>query len=368
MTKNSVTQEVAQVGAINFGPGNLIPNTWYKHLKLDSGKVNLPAVTILSEIVWWYRPKVERDEATGLNSGNYRKFKGDKLQMTYAKLGEKFGLTKKQCGDACRWLQKKGLITLESRTVLTQEGLTIPHVLFIGVVPEKIAAISEVSVTVGFGSVSVPVCTNPQPTSTNLLPVSTTNTEITTEITTDIIFGQTDLFSSGEQPSVGKKVGSTVDEQFEEFWAIAIRKVAKGGAKKSFKTALKSVDFSTLMTRWEAANKKFAKQAEESGTKEFIKHPTTWLNQNCWEDEDLIQRAEQASLEKHGSASAQATDTEYIDENGYIIVREHGQLGWRTPDDPKSVTNWGYPPNRPYVKHVAVRCPEHLRKTWLDKE
>ena len=128
--------------------GNNIPNAWYQHLKRDGGtkeaKANFPAITILSEIVWWYRPTEQRDEATGQSLEPTRKFKADKLQLSYAAMANKFGMSKRQATDACKYLADKRLITLEFRTLKLPDGRKLNNVLYVEPIPTEIAKISVV--------------------------------------------------------------------------------------------------------------------------------------------------------------------------------------------------------------------------------
>ena len=36
--------------------GNVIPATWYKTITTASGKADLAAINILSDVLYWYRP------------------------------------------------------------------------------------------------------------------------------------------------------------------------------------------------------------------------------------------------------------------------------------------------------------------------
>lgn len=76
----------------------------------------------------------------------------------------------------------------------------------------------------------------------------------------------------------------TENEKFDLFWQHYPRKVSKQGARTSFKVALKKTTFEQLLSAVKAFNS-LCKRTGES--KRYIKHPTTWLNQGCWEDEDL---------------------------------------------------------------------------------
>lgn len=173
--------EVLAIGEINF-TGNLTPHTWYEHLRYDSGKPNLSAITILGEIVYWYRPVEVRDETTGELLGYKKKFKGDKLQRSYASFANQFGLTKKQARDAISFLVSKDLVDKELRTIQT-EGVTLSNVLFIGINPQRVKEINtpcDLQVT-PMTSKSHPIDIEVTPS----IPVSQTYTEITTETTTE---------------------------------------------------------------------------------------------------------------------------------------------------------------------------------------
>ena len=67
MAKVNLTTEnviVNAVGKMAFS-GNIIPETWYKTVVSSNGRVNLLAVNLLGEIVYWYKPMEIRDELTG---------------------------------------------------------------------------------------------------------------------------------------------------------------------------------------------------------------------------------------------------------------------------------------------------------------
>ncbi len=66
---------------------------------------------------------------------------------------------------------------------------------------------------------------------------------------------------------------------FETFWTEYPRKVGKGAARKAYQKALELTDAETLL--WGARAYKAATEKEDP---RFVKHPATWLNQECWED------------------------------------------------------------------------------------
>ncbi|SNX54051.1 hypothetical protein [Thermoanaerobacterium sp. RBIITD] len=133
---------VEQIGKINF-EGNIIPANWYKHITFQSGKPNLNAIIILAEIVYWYRPTIIRDPATGEIKGYKTKFNADKLQRSYQSFADQFGISKRQAQDAIKLLRDLGLITLEFRTItMPTSGLKLTNVMFIEPVPERIEEIT----------------------------------------------------------------------------------------------------------------------------------------------------------------------------------------------------------------------------------
>lgn len=72
--------------------GNVIPATWYKTITTPSGKADLVAINILSDVLYWYRPREVRDEYTGDIVAYQKRFAADYLQRSYEQLSEHFGI------------------------------------------------------------------------------------------------------------------------------------------------------------------------------------------------------------------------------------------------------------------------------------
>lgn len=73
-----------------------------------------------------------------------------------------------------------------------------------------------------------------------------------------------------------------INNNFDEFYSLYPRKEAKQKALLAYKKAIKTVDKDTILQ----GLKKYIKHIEKNKTeKKFIKHPATWLNQECWNDE-----------------------------------------------------------------------------------
>lgn len=122
--------------------GNVIPHTWYKHITFDSGKPHLLAILILAEIIYWYRPVLEKNSRTGEVLGLRSKFKGDMLQRSIGSFADQFGVSERQVSDALAHLSKVGLIIKESRVLETPYG-RFGNQLHIAPIVEKIAEIQS---------------------------------------------------------------------------------------------------------------------------------------------------------------------------------------------------------------------------------
>lgn len=73
-----------------------------------------------------------------------------------------------------------------------------------------------------------------------------------------------------------------INNNFEEFYSLYPRKEAKQKALQAYLKAIKKVDKDTLL---EGLKKYIDYIKTNKKEREFIKHPATWLNQGCWEDE-----------------------------------------------------------------------------------
>lgn len=132
-TGNEIVDKMLQLGL----SGNIIPNSWYKTIKYESGKPNLVAITLLSDIVYWYRPQEKRDELTGETIGFCKRFHSDLLQKSYADLEEHFGLTRKQLVDAFRLLEDLGVAKRVFKN-LNIRGTKVSNVMFIELNPDRL--------------------------------------------------------------------------------------------------------------------------------------------------------------------------------------------------------------------------------------
>ncbi len=143
---SSGNSAVDSMGEIPF-TGNITPPIWYKRILLDTGKPDFVAVTLLSDIVYWYRPMEVRDEATGFVSRLQKRFKGDLLQRSYRQYENQYGIKKRIVKEAMDRLEKQGLIRREFRDITLENKTKLMNVMYIDIFPEKIAEISRDEIT-----------------------------------------------------------------------------------------------------------------------------------------------------------------------------------------------------------------------------
>lgn len=196
---NTGCNTVDTIGQMNI-QGNVIPPIWFRNISFPNGKPNFIAITLLSEILYWYRPTIIRDEVTGVITGINKKFKADKLQRNYQAFADQFGFTKRQVKEAIDFLEEYQLIYREFRDITIQSGSRLNNVMFIEPISENVKKITYEEVDLSLLRLDVPPPTLER---TTLLhsdvppsydgtedpptPERKTNTIITTSITTDSI-------------------------------------------------------------------------------------------------------------------------------------------------------------------------------------
>lgn len=90
-----------------------------------------------------------------------------------------------------------------------------------------------------------------------------------------------ELAIAAPKAPVKAKKSSGYTDDFENFWRTYPRRIEKKSAFKAWKTALKSGATADEITAGAARYAKYRAGEPER----FTKHPSTWLNQGCWEDE-----------------------------------------------------------------------------------
>ncbi|HFK1757088.1 TPA: DnaD domain-containing protein [Bacillus cereus] len=212
---------VYEIGGINF-KGNVVDHEWFNYITFSNGKPHIVAIMVLSEIVYWYRPTVIRDEIDGKVTYK-KKFKADKLQKNYQQLADTFGFTKLQVKRACDLLTDMLLIKIEFRTI-NVNGKVLNNVMFVEPVPTEIKQISSMYQQTKEDPDYLEV--NRVGTS-KLTPSSLasneshdfevkTNTEITTNITTEITTNINDDNATSSQ--------KLIDQEFKISYNFLLKK------------------------------------------------------------------------------------------------------------------------------------------------
>jgi DnaD/phage-associated family protein len=119
---------VDQVGYMKI-EGNLVPHLWYKNITFSSGKAHFVAITLLADILYWYRPTLVRGEK-GDVIGTRTKFKGDMLQKSYQAFADTYGFTKRQVKEAVDFLVDHHLLIREFRTITTS-SIVLSNVMYV---------------------------------------------------------------------------------------------------------------------------------------------------------------------------------------------------------------------------------------------
>ncbi len=122
--------------------GNIIPHRWFKAIRMKDGKPDQTAINILSEILYWHRPREEcgDDEAGGVTLR--KKFKADLLQLSYSQFESKFGFKIDMSRRAIENLESLGLIKRHFRTITTDGGMKLSNVMYIELFTDRLLEIT----------------------------------------------------------------------------------------------------------------------------------------------------------------------------------------------------------------------------------
>ena len=135
---NAIVDAVGQINLV----GNVVPETWYAAICHKNGKPNMNAIMILSDIVYWYRPKENRNEFDGSVSFEKRFTDDEFLQRSYKQLSLKFGISERQAKDAVVFLEKEtGIIRRHFKQVKTGYSI-LSNVMFIELLPDRLHEIT----------------------------------------------------------------------------------------------------------------------------------------------------------------------------------------------------------------------------------
>ena len=111
--------------------GNIIPHSWYGTIQTEKGKPDMNAIAILSEILYWHRPRESCGDGDSGETVLVKRFGKDMLQLSYGQLNKKFHLSKAQCRRAMKNLERLGVIKRHLRDFDTEAGDRLNNVMFI---------------------------------------------------------------------------------------------------------------------------------------------------------------------------------------------------------------------------------------------
>lgn len=114
----------------------------------------------------------------------------------------------------------------------------------------------------------------------DVIDVEIVEDETPSDTLIDIPVSQELAIATPAVPVKAKKPNGYTDD-FENFWRTYPRRIEKKSAFKAWKTALKSGATTDEII---AGAARYA-QYRAGEPERFTKHPSTWLNQGCWEDE-----------------------------------------------------------------------------------
>ncbi|PRX18111.1 hypothetical protein BX659_14617 [Orenia metallireducens] len=207
-------ENVKKIEQLNI-TGNVIPPTWLENLRTKSGKPRFRSAWILSDLVYWYRPKEIRDPRTNMVISYEQKFKADKLQRGKAYYAEQLNCSEKTIQREYDYLEDEGLIEVEYRNIRVN-GKPYNNVPYIDINVEAIRKLTygkleeqEVEAT-GQECLDIdkdvhmdkPVLSSRQECPEGMDTDVQTNTEISyTEITTD----NTILYNNAGEEKIGNK-------------------------------------------------------------------------------------------------------------------------------------------------------------------
>lgn len=135
-----INEVVNKIGEISIN-GNIIPDSWYIHLRNNKGKIQTNAAIILADILYWYSPVPVYDISTGKLKEYGKKFKDDLLQANYKYFFDKFGFSENQTRNALIFLEEKQIISREFRDIKIDKHI-LNNIMYIEIFPEKIQEIS----------------------------------------------------------------------------------------------------------------------------------------------------------------------------------------------------------------------------------
>lgn len=130
--------------------------------------------------------------------------------------------------------------------------------------------------------------------------------------------------------------------EFDEFWLLYPRKVAKGHARRAHSSALKKAPHATI----QAGLTRFLGDLAARGTSmQYVPYPATWINGERWADE-LVSDGQAAGFNGHAAEDREMHVQARVIRSGYYLTnvsdsraKEMVRRGWL---DAETATRVGY--------------------------
>ena len=139
---SSGNAEVDRMGSFSI-KGNIIAPEWYKTIIRENGKPYLLAISLLADIVYWYRPNEVRDQQSGNVVGWQKRFSGDLLQKSYEQYADYYGESKRSIKTAIDHLVKLGVIERIFRDIRMKNGQKLYNVMYISLNVDRLDEITH---------------------------------------------------------------------------------------------------------------------------------------------------------------------------------------------------------------------------------
>lgn len=316
-TGNKIVEAMANVNI----SGNVISPMWYRTVVKEDGKPHFLAIAILSDIVYWYRPRIVRDEATGNVIRATKRFADDLLQRGSKALAEQFGVSKRQITEALRMLEQIGVITRHYRIIertYGDETVKIANVQHIELHVSKLIELSKLPDDStenypGYGKVSEGKTQDDARCGTKLPDPPTqnrgTNTEITAETTTEITHTHNNVracegkvklqpipFKSpaqmdrekravvGSAPPYTQEQQAIAEEYFNQFWAEYPKKQGQVEARLAWMRQNYSIETYIAIIKAVERFKQIRRDWQTEGGR-YVPLPENFLIKERWKDE-----------------------------------------------------------------------------------
>ena len=303
--------------------GNIISPMWYRTVVKEDGKPHFLAIAILSDIVYWYRPRIVRDESTGNVIRATKRFADDLLQRGSKALAEQFGVSKRQITEALRMLEQIGVITRHYRIIertYGDETVKIANVQYIELHVSKLIELSKLPDDSTenypvYGKVSEGKTQDDARCGVKLPDPPTqnrgTNTEITAETTTEITHTHNNAracegdakvklqpipFKSpaqidrekravvGSAPPYTQEQRAIAEEYFNQFWAEYPKKQGQVEARLAWMRQNYSIETYIAIIKAVERFKQIRRDWQTEGGR-YVPMPENFINNERWKDE-----------------------------------------------------------------------------------